>query len=53
MEKTKVDSTGYVYVTFDAKEIARILKKDPKRLKSRERAREGYAPSKPPNKRKV
>jgi hypothetical protein len=53
MEKTKVDRTGYVYVTFDAKEIVRILKKLPERLKSRERTRAGSTPRKPPNKGKA
>jgi hypothetical protein len=53
MEKTKVDTTRYVYVTFDAKEIVRILKTLPKRLKSRKRTRSESTPRKPPDKGKA
>jgi hypothetical protein len=38
MEKGHINKTRYVYVTFDAKEIARFLEKRSKDLKNREQS---------------
>jgi hypothetical protein len=53
MEKTKVEKTDYVYVTFDAQAIARVLENPSKGRKRRGRARAESVRSKRPDKSKA